>query len=195
MSNRATSFLLPFLTLGTFALLPFLPAGADEMNMVKLHVDRFTVVGLEARTSNAQEAAGNGPIGQLWGKLQSEQFVSHIPNRVDSRVVAVYSNYEGDKDAPYTYLLGAKVSSAKEIPPGMAAMSIQPGTYAMFTAEGDPPPQMVLSLWKRIWSLEKPDQLHRAYKTDYEVHYTTAGDSSAKAHVDIYIGVRDSQGH
>lgn len=180
------------IALGSLALLPFLAAFADEINMLKLHVDRLTVIGLETRTSNAEEAAGNGNIAKLWGRLQSDPFLSQIPNRADSHILAVYSNYESDKDGPYTYLLGAKVSSVKQVPPGMVARTIVPGTYAMFTAEGGSPAELTVSLWKRIWSLEKPDQLHRAYKTDYEVHYTVP-DNSANTHVDVYIGINDKR--
>lgn len=104
-----------------------------------------------------------------------------------------YSNYESDKDGPYTYLLGAKVASAKDLPSGMVSRNIVAGAYALFTAEGDAPAQMVVNLWQRIWILEKSGQLHRAYKTDYEVHYTGVADAAAKTHVDVYIGVQATQ--
>lgn len=163
------------------------------MNLVKLHVDRFTVVGLEARTTNAQEARGGGPIGKLWARLMTEHFLSAIPHRVDDRIVAVYSNYASDRDGPYTYLLGAKVSSRHDLPPGMTAREIVPGTYAMFTAAGGSPAQMVVGLWKRIWSLEQPGPLQRAYQTDYEVHYNSESDPAGGAHVDVYVGLRDER--
>ncbi len=186
----------PLFTLPVLALLSTVLAVGDEMNLVNLHVDKFTVVGFEARTSNAQEMNGDGPISKLWGRLQSENFLTQIPNRVDrhmdTRIVAVYSDYQSDKDGPYTYLLGAKVSSPKDVPPGMVSRTVVSGTYAMFTAEGGPPPEMVVNLWKRIWSLEKPDRLHRAYKTDYEVHYSGSKDPVA-AHVDVYIGVQEKR--
>ncbi len=172
------------------ALLSLLSAGADEMNLVQLHVDKFTVVGVEARTTNAQETTGNGPISKLWTRLQADNFLARIPNRVDSRIVAVYSDYESDKDGPYTYLLGARVASGNEVPAGLASRTVVSGTYGLFTAEGGPPPEMVVNLWKRVWSLEKPDQLHRAYKTDYEVHYKSPNDP-ASAHVDVYIGLQN----
>ena len=181
------------LALPILLLLSTISAGGDEMNLIKLHVDRFTVIGLEARTSNSEEGAGDGPISKLWRRLQSDNFPAQIPNRLDSRIIAVYSDYESDKDGPYTYLLGAKVSSAKEVPAGMVSRTVVPGMYAMFTAEGGPPPEMVVNLWKRIWSLEKPDQLHRAYKTDYEVHYTGSPNAPATPRVDVYIGVQDKK--
>jgi predicted transcriptional regulator YdeE len=180
---------------------------ADEMNLVKLHVDSFTVVGIEARTSNAREASGDGAIGNMWARLASENLLSRIQHRVDAHIVAVYSDYESDKDGPYTYTLGAKVSSAHDVPPGMVARKVLSGNYAMFTAQGGALPQMTVDLWKRIWSLEKPPQqhertgrsgpvvrdehqIHRAYKTDFEIHYNGLQAQPPDTHTDIYIGIQ-----
>lgn len=156
--------------------------------MVKLHVDSFAVVGIEGRTSNDREASGEGVIGPMWARLSKEDLLSKIPNKVDSRIVTVYSNYESDKDGAYDYLLGTKVSSAHNIPEGMIVRKVVAGDYAMFTSENTPQPQGVVTLWKHIWSLEKPGQLHRAYKTDFEV-YEGAGSSR----VDIYIGLKNDK--
>ncbi len=161
---------------------------AQEMNMVKLHVDSFTVAGLSVRTSNAMESTAEAKIPGLWQRLSSDNFLARIPHRVDDRVVALYTEYESNKDGAYTYILGAKVSSKKNLPPEFIAREVASGQYAMFTAQGAPPPQMVVGLWKHIWSLEQPGGLERAYKTDYEVHYGDAQDV-ANSHVDIYIGL------
>ena len=161
------------------------------MNLVKLHVDSFKVVGIEARTSNAREMTDDAVIGRMWGRMHEENLLSRISNRVDSRIVAVYTDYESDKNGAYTYLLGAKVSSTKDVPPGMVTCTVPSGPYAMFTAQGEPAPQMTVNLWKRIWSLEKPGTLHRAYKTDFEVHYEGLAENPAETHVDIYVGIQD----
>ncbi|HTU48791.1 MAG TPA: GyrI-like domain-containing protein [Bryobacteraceae bacterium] len=166
-----------------------LPGMAEEMNMVKLHVDSFNVIGIETRTTNAQEAS-DGTIGKLWGRLATEDLLSRIPHRVDAHIIAVYSDYESDKDGPYTYTLGAKVSSTQDIPAGMVSKKVLSGDYAMFTAQGGAPPQMTVDLWKRIWSLEKPGPLHRAYKTDFEVHYDGLKAHPPDTHIDVYIGVQ-----
>lgn len=177
--------LIAVLALGAVAL------AAEEMNLVKLHVDSFKVIGIEARTSNAREMSADGAIPRLWQRMRDENLLDRIPNRTDSRIVALYTDYESDKNGPYTYVLGAKVSSDKHVPPGMVARTVPSGTYAMFTAQGGEAAQLVVNLWKRIWSLEKPGPLHRAYRTDYEVHYQGLSDDPAAAHVDIYVGVRD----
>ncbi len=173
------------------ALAALAPVAAEEMNLVNLHVDAFTVVGITARTSNAEEMAGGGAIGKLWARMRDEDLLNRIPNRLDSRVVVLYTDYESDKDGPYTYVLGAKVSSAKDVPAGMMSYTVPSGTYAMFTAQGGPAAQTVVTLWKRIWSLEKPGPLHRAYKTDFEVHYQGLSEDPAAAHVDVYVGVQN----
>ena len=185
LSVRASGFVAC-----TAVLNALLPLMADEMNLVKLHVDSFSVIGIAARTTNAQEASGDSAIGKLWGRLASEDLLSHIPHRVDAHVVAVYSGYESDKDGPYSYTLGAKVSSTRDIPAGMVSRKVLPGDYAMFTAQGGAPPQMTVDLWKRIWSLEKPGPLHRAYKTDFEVHYNGLEAHPPDTHIDVYIGVQ-----
>ncbi|MBV9294249.1 MAG: AraC family transcriptional regulator [Acidobacteriaceae bacterium] len=167
-----------------------MPVAAGEMNLVKLHVEPFTVVGIEARTSNARETTTDAVIPKMWARLTNENLLGEIPKRVDANVVAVYSDYESDKDGPYSYLLGAKVSSAKDIPSGMISRKVVSGTYAMFTAKGGPPPQMIVDLWKRIWSLEKPGSLHRAYQTDFEVYTGAFANDPANAQVDVYIGLQ-----
>jgi predicted transcriptional regulator YdeE len=161
---------------------------AEGMNLVKLHVDSLKVAGISVRTSNAREMTADAEIPKLWQRLSTENFLAQIPNRVDDRVIALYTDYENGKDGMYTYVLGAKVSSRKNLPAEFVAREIASGQYAMFTEQGGPPPQMTVDLWKRIWSLEKPGVLDRAYKTDYEVHYGPA-DDVAKSHVDIYIGL------
>ncbi len=168
-------------------------AAGDEMNVLKLHVDSFTMVGIEARTSNAREMNGTGVIGKMWDRLRNEKLLSQIHNRADGRTVALYTDYESDKDGPYTYVLGAKVTSAKDIPAGMVSRKIESGTYAMFTAEGGPPPRMVVDLWKRIWSLEKAGPLSRAYKTDFEVYGSPHQTESKEpdTHIDVYVGLKD----
>lgn len=161
-----------------------------KTRMVKLHIRSFTVVGIEARTSNTREETTEAVIPTMWKRLMDEDLLNRIPNRVESRIVAVYSNYENGKDGLYTYLLGTKVSSTDQIPAGMVSRTVLSGTYGMFTAKGDVSPQAIVGLWKQIWSLEKRSRggLLRAYKTDFEV-YSRAPAGSPEARVDIYVGL------
>jgi predicted transcriptional regulator YdeE len=127
---------------------------------------------------------GQGAIGPLWGRFVKDNLLERIPNRVDNRIIAVYSDYENGKDGAYSYLLGAKVEAAKDVPDGMASRQVIAGEYATFSAQGRPPAEMVVSIWKEIWSLEAGKKLRRAYRTDFEIY----GNSPNSA-VEVYIGL------
>ena len=160
---------------------------AETEEPVKVHVEEFVVIGIEARTTNEREMSGKGSIGELWMRLLKNNFVERIPDRVDKRIIAVYSDYENGKDGEYSYLLGARVSPLKPAPEGMASCRIPSGDYAMFTAKGRPPAEMVVGIWKQIWSLETRKKLARAYRTDFEIYSEAA--NPADTLVDVYIGL------
>lgn len=150
--------------------------------MTETTVDSFLVIGIEARTTNAREMSGEGTIGSLWGRLMKDALLQHIPNRADDRIIAVYSDYETDRDGEYSYLLGAKVQAATQAPDGMASRQVGSGAYARFTAKGEPAAEMVIGIWKEIWSFETRKTLARAYQTDFEVY-------SPDTLVDVYVGL------
>jgi predicted transcriptional regulator YdeE len=168
------------------------PVLAQDVAMEKLHVGSFIVVGVTARTSNAVEASGKGVIGRLWADLRKDGLLNQIKHRADAHIIAVYSDYESDKDGEYTYTLGSRVTSPKNVPPGMVVRRTESGDYAIFTAQGGPAAQLVMGLWQRIWSLEKSSPpLHRAYRTDYEIYLNPDADDAGQR-VDVYIGLKHS---
>jgi len=136
------------------------------------HVDSFTVVGREARTSNAKEMSGAGVIGQMWSK--------GVPS--GSPVVAVYSQYESDKDGEYSYLLGRKTTADETVPQAMAYCVVLAGTYLHLSFQGPISPESVMGLWRQIWEAEHAGTIQRAYQTDFEVY--------GEAGFDLYVGVR-----
>ncbi|HMF79560.1 MAG TPA: GyrI-like domain-containing protein [Bryobacteraceae bacterium] len=143
------------------------------MTLETSRVGSFLVVGLEARTTNVLEMSDEAVIPKLWGRLMGDTLLDLIPERVDDRIVAVYYDYASDKDGAYSYLLGAKVSSAEEIPPGMVSHEVAKGDYAVFSGEGASPAETVVRIWQEIWTLEAAG-LPRAYITDFEVYQPNA---------------------
>lgn len=109
--------------------------------------------------------------------------VQQIPVRVESAVVAVYTDYTSDKDGEYTFLIGARVKSAEAVPAGMAAKTIPGGKYAGFLSERGPVERIVVQTWQRIWNSE----IDRAYRADFEVYDERAIDPG---NVEIFVGVR-----
>ena len=144
----------------------------------------FVVVGIEARTTNAGEMTPEGIIGRQWQRFMAENLLAQIPNRVDSSILAVYTDYASDKDGEYTFVLGARVASVTQIPTGMVARRISAGRYVVFTTERGPAARVVPAAWKRIWDAP----LHRAYRSDFELHDERAADPQ-NAQVRIYVGI------
>jgi predicted transcriptional regulator YdeE len=151
----------------------------------------FTIVGISARTNNAQEAAGNGVIAKQWDKFYKEGILDKIPNKADSTTYAVYSDYASDRNGDYTYIVGARVSEAGVVPSGMVATTVSAGKYAVVVSEKGPIPKVIVEAWQRIWGLEDQGQLggKRAYKADFEV-YDRRARNPQDSQIDIYVGVK-----
>src|SRR6266567_4693965 len=109
--------------------------GETHMTPKVIQEAGFTVVGISARTSNAREMTANGVIGPMWGRLMPDSLLARIPNKADSNIVAMYTDYASDHNGEYTYVLGARVASDADVPAGMVARKIPAGKYAVFTSE------------------------------------------------------------
>jgi predicted transcriptional regulator YdeE len=168
-----------------------IPIFGDDTVPAKIigHIEGFTVIGVSVRTNNAREQTPDGQIGKIWQRLSQEKFLANIPNKADKNIIAVYTNYAGDKNGDYTFILGAKVSSDKEIPAGMVAVKISAGRYAKYTSEKGPAYKVVPNVWKRIWETSSSTPAgQRAYKTDFELYDQRAVDPE-KSQVDVYVGI------
>lgn len=139
------------------------------MNTVR--VEEFTVAGREARTSNAREMSGEGVIGKMWN--------SGVP--ASSPIVAVYSEYESDKDGEYSYLLGRKMGEAETVPRELAHCTVLGGQYLHLQVAGSISPEAVMGLWRQVWEMEHVGKIERAYQTDFELY--------GEAGFDLYVGV------
>ena len=150
----------------------------------------FTVVGISIRTSNANEKSGKGVIPQQWDRFIKEGLLSGIPNKVDSNILAVYTDYESDVNGAFTFMIGARVSSADDVPPGMAAKRVPAGQYAVFISEKGFVGKVVPQTWSHIWAVPKSaPEGNRAYRADFEVYDQRAADPQ-NAQVDIYVGIK-----
>lgn len=169
-------------------LLLMLPAVGEDAMTPKIidHLAGFNVIGVSVRTNNAKEQTPDGQIGKTWQRLSQEKFVANIPNKTDKTIIAVYADYASDKDGDYTFILGAKVASDKEIPPGMVAVKVPAARYARFTTEKGPAYKVVPDTWKRIWNHPGGE---RTYKSDFEIYDQRAVDPE-KSQVDVYVGIK-----
>ena len=160
------------------------------MNPKVVEEDGFTVVGIEARTNNARELGPGGVIPRQWARFMREALAEKIHDKADGSIVAVYSDYAGDQDGEYSFLIGARVTSAREVPSGMVVKKVPAGRYAVFISDKGPVEKVVPALWRRIWAVpERSLGGNRAYQADYELYDERAANPE-EAQVDIHVGVR-----
>ena len=142
-------------------------------------------MGISVRTTN-REGKAMTDIGALWQRFYSEYIEAKIPGRIGNEVYGIYSDYSSDYTQEYTALIGCRVDSIGNVPPGLSAVMISGGTYSKFVARGKMP-DAVVNEWTAIWKMG--EQLERSYTVDFEVYDTRSQDPS-NAEVDVYIAVR-----
>ncbi|HEX3000972.1 MAG TPA: GyrI-like domain-containing protein [Methanoregula sp.] len=157
----------------------------DGLKYTLKKVPACTVIGIARRTSNAE--AGDA-IPACWQAFLVNNAPARIPHRVNPPVMyAVYTDYEKDWTAPYTYLLGCGVTRADKVPEGMEVCHIPAQTYAVFRAKGRMPDEIV-AVWANVWSSDLP----RTYTYDFEVYDKRFTRPVAKE-ADIYVAVDPEQ--
>lgn len=162
----------------------------NVMNPKVVEEAGFSVIGIAERTTNAREMSGEGMIGKQWGRFMQESLLAQIPNKADTSIIAVITDYASDKDGEYTHLIGARVTSTADVPEGMVVKKVPAGKYAIFTSEKGPVAQVVVGTWQKIWAQPKSAPGgNRAYKADYEVYDERAGDPQ-NAQMDVHVGIK-----
>lgn len=126
-------------------------------------IDAFTVAGISVITS--QETASED-INALWERFFKDSVGQHVPGKIDDVIFAVYSDYEGDHEAPYRLTIGYRIQGE----PTDSAIDLhyvecQAGDYAVLSAAGEQP-KALIQTWESIWSSD----LDRVYGTDFEVY-------------------------
>jgi predicted transcriptional regulator YdeE len=167
-----------------------IPAGA-AMEARVVEQPEFSVIGIQVRTSNAKEMTGGGAIPRQWARFLKEGIAEKIPNKVGSTIYAVYTNYASDYNGEYDFIIGMKVSSTSDVPPGMVAKKVSGGRYAVVTSAKGPVSQVVPQAWQQVWSWDDNNQLGgaRAYKADFEL-YDQRSQNPQDSQVGVYVGLK-----
>lgn len=147
-------------------------------------VEAFDVLGISIVTDNEK---GTDDINALWERFFKDSIGQQILDKVDDTIYAVYSDYEGDHEAPYRLTIGYRVSNDNtppEILGDMHRVSVRPQEYAVMSAAGEQPKALV-ETWEAIWSSD----IDRSFATDFEVY----GPRFFEANVNevlVHIGVK-----
>lgn len=146
-------------------------------------IEAFDVVGVSIVTDNEK---ATDDINALWERFFKESVGQHIPNKIDDVIFAVYSDYEGDHEAPYRLTIGYRIDpkANKESPKDMHQVSCKSGDYAVLSSAGKQP-EALIETWASIWSSD----LERSYATDFEVYGPRFFEDGVNE-VLIHIGVK-----
>ncbi len=147
-------------------------------------INGFSIIGIAVRTTNQNGQSGKD-IPALWDKFMAEGVLEKIPNKIDTTVYCIYTEYESDYTKPYTTILGCRVTSVDNIPNGMIAKTFSTGEYTKYTAKGNLMQGVVFNEWVKIWD----SNIARAYTADFEV-YGQKAQNPADAAVDIFIAIK-----
>lgn len=148
----------------------------------------FYVIGITIRTTN-KAAAETGSIAKLWQQFFSENISAQIPSKIDDAIIALYYEYENDKNGEYSLLIGNRVSSIDIVPAGMVAQHVKAEKRVVFNTESGPINTVVMDLWAKIWNLEDQGELVRNYIADYELYDEQSMDPQ-NAVVEAHIGIK-----
>ena len=127
-------------------------------------VDEFDVVGLSIVTNNTKAAED---INALWERFFKESTGQYVPDKVNDNIYAVYSDYEGDHEAPYRFTIGYPVTGGggDGTPQSMHRITVQDQQYVIMSAAGQQP-KALIETWEAIWSGDLP----RSFTTDFELY-------------------------
>lgn len=155
---------------------------SQEPELVAL--EPFRVVGLAARTTNADESEeDSAKIPGLWAEFARTGLAGRAAGEGIAIVAAAYSEYESDESGEYTLVVGCRreEEDEDEVPAGLRAVDVPGGAYLRFRGDG-PLPDVVIETWQRILDyFEAEGAPGRSFEADVEV-YDDRG-------VDVFVGV------
>ena len=142
----------------------------------------FDVAGIQIRTTN-KLAIDSNSIGKLWD-LFFETYLNKITNRIDDNIIALYHNYETDRNGFYTLLIGYRVKPILNKLPqtdNLVHTSVPDQQYVVFESQCEK--NKVLKTWQKIWQCEDEKTINRKYGYDYEIYFSK--DSTMEIHISI----------
>lgn len=149
-----------------------------------VELEEKVVAGIKIKTNN-QNGKAMQDIGMTWQKLFANGIYEKIPNKVNSKTIGLYTEYEGDYTKPYTFIAGAEVSRKVQLGEELESIIIPKGKYAKFVITGDVQ-NSVGQAWQEIWNMD----LKRKYTCDFE-EYQNNSEDMQKQEIHIYIALED----
>ncbi len=150
------------------------------------------LVGISVRTNNKYEVnKTDGKIFPCVKRFYHEALAEKILHRKNpGTTLCAYTDYESDEHGDYTYFIGEEVTSFDErLPEELQTLLIPQQTYAKFTTDPAPMPDVLLNVWNRVWKASPKDLGgKRTYVTDFELYDERATDHQ-KIVLDLFIAI------
>ncbi|TXK83902.1 GyrI-like domain-containing protein [Paenibacillus sp. N3.4] len=155
-------------------------------------LNEFQVTGISARTTNAQEMAGNGVIPKLWQDYYQQEVGAKIPHFLpNSPTFGLYTDYESDASGSYLLLVGLKVAEPTDVAGDLVSKTVPASRYAIFTTAKGPAFTNVAQAWVAIWDwFAHHPEIQRTFTGDFEL-YDERTANPLDAEVDIYIAIQE----
>lgn len=166
------------------------------MKKVITHSPEIKLVGMTCRTNNVHLFEADPAVNQIAETVQ-EYFYTEAHEKIMHRkkpgvTYCAYTHYESDLNGDYTYLIGEEVESFGELAEGFEKLVIPAQTYAQFTNQSGPMPDVCVDMWKNIWKLSDAELGgKRSYIADFEL-YDERSKDHANVVLDICIGIKQS---
>ena len=148
-------------------------------------INEFKIIGISVRTTNKDYQSAQD-IGKLWQQFYEEKLFDKIPNKLNSDIYSIYTDYKSDFTDEYTTIIGVQVSSLENIPTGLIGRQFTSDSFVNYTAKGLIP-EAVAKTWTTIWERDK--ELNRKYTYDFEV-YGEKSQAGENSEVEIYIATK-----
>jgi predicted transcriptional regulator YdeE len=154
--------------------------------MEKIKKAAFKLMGLKLDKKTTNEGGQSSiDCGNLWQKIEKENVVERIPNKLSNNLYAVYFDYEGDHTKPFSYFIGCEVAIDTNAPEGMDSLVIPEDNYSKVVAKGTIP-NCIINSWIEIWN----SKIERAYNYDFEIYDERSKDWN-NAEVEILVSTNE----
>ncbi len=164
------------------------------MKKQTVKLPELILVGLSIRTNNKDEMNPDAAkIGKFAGSYWHTQIAKHIQHRTNpGTTYAVYTEYDSDENGNYTYFIGEAVDSLQgQDLSQFRTITIPESHYQRIQTESGQIPDIIISAWKKIWTMQKADLGgKRKYIADFEIYDQRAANPN-QAVIDIYIGIEN----
>lgn len=149
-----------------------------------VELEEKIVEGICIKTTN-QNGKSVQDIADLWQRFFSEGDYNKIENKMNNKTIGLYTDYEGDYTASYSFVVCSEVKKESENLDNRVTKIIPKGKYAKFVLTGDVQ-KSVGEAWGKIWSMK----LKRKYTCDFEEYQNNTEDMQNQE-IHIYIAIED----